>query len=353
MSDSDKMLHELDELIEPSMVDYLLAADADESYEPKRLMVEALVNLIFNGNASFKISDDNSLIMLIGLDANGKKLYGLAKATEDKDAVRYSQVRHLVEKLDGVVPAMPSVSDRVSFLRLATHTITAPYGGFYMFYWCVSDNENTQLTLEGGSVVASTEANVYFDGSVANVVNIPKSARMKGKYFHCAVRYRNSVYSSALSATSHYLVSAYSPDDLITPDAPGVPINPAVSVANNRLVIVAEKPENATVGSNYRFEILFDDSAGTNIQGNEPQLLVFYGYEPRFVYDLPLMQAVKSHVHVRVSCVSAYGVVSAGDTKHTTVSFDDTVFSESFMDYLALKISEKVQTQDGTPLTAK
>lgn len=353
MSDNDKMLYELDELVEPAKDDALLVSDTSESNEPKKLLIEALMQMILSGNMSFKISDDSGLILLEALDANGKRIHGLAKATDDKDAVRFSQVRHLVDPLEGLEPFLPSVADRGSFLRVVTQTITMPFGGFYLFYWCVDAAENTQLTLDGGSVVASSGATVNFDGSVANVVNIPKTAGMQGKYFHCAVRYRNSSYVSGLSATSHFMISAHAPVDLIVMSSPGEPINQAVSIANNRVVISADKPENVPVGASYRFDILFDGVPDTQIGGNEAQLLTFYSNVPRFVYDIPMMQSGKAYVHVRMSCVSAYGAASSGTTRHVPVSFDDTALNESFLDYMAQKVAEKVQTQDGTPLTAK
>lgn len=355
MSDNnDKMLHELEESATPVLADLVFTADSTANYEPKKLLLQALMELFLAQNPVIQVADDGTFGLKNPLDARGKKIHNLPKGADTKDAVRYDQISHMIQNLDAVIPTPPSVSDQSAFLRLITSSITEPFGGFYLFYWCIDERENTQITRDGGSIVADSGATIYFEGSVANLANVPKSAAWRGKYFHCMVCYRNSKFLTPASPTSHHYIRKASPIDLINEDVPTVPTNQALSIQNNQVIIGADAlSESSSVGISYRFDILLNDAAETTIGGNEAALITFYSSTPRFVYDIPFAQTAKSYAHVRICAVSAYGRASASGTLHAPLSFDSSLFNEDLLDYLALKISEKVQTQDGTPLTAK
>jgi hypothetical protein len=351
MADYDSTIQALPALINPALEDFLLGVDSSDSFEPKKLGLDKLMKLILEGNSVF--TADSSFTLKANLDANGHKLINLHSAAQDNDAVALHQVKPMIQSLSELVPSGLTASDRGAFIRVMCSTINAPWGGFYMFYWCLDDSPSTSIDQVGADIVASSSAIVNFDGSVANVVNVPKAEAWQGKYFHYAVRYRNMVSMSPLSATGHILVQSPSYSDIISDNKPDAPSNQSLVVNQNRIIVTADPPPYAAIGLLYRFEILMNNSHDTNIQGNEEGLITAISRSPRFAYDLPLGQGHHSYVHARITCLSLMNKSSDASTIHCPVNLDVNLFNENYLNYLAIKMAEKIQTQDGQPLAAK
>ncbi len=352
MPDNDSTLQALPTLSSPALQDFLLAADASDSYEPKKLPLDKLMQLILSSSSAFEVQD-STLYLKQSMDANGNKIINLPGASNPGDAVPYVQISPLIKSLDYLTPAAPSAQDRHSFIRVACPTILDPFGGFYLFYWCLDSSPSTQITISGGSVVASSGATINFDGSVANIVNIPKDAGMQGSYFHVAVRYRNFNYLSNMSSTGRLLVTAPTLGDIFKNNDAPAPKNSSLVAEKNRLSINAEPGPDTPPGCSYIAEILFNSSDKTEISGTEAGLVRISSNSPSFSYDVPLMQSQSPWVHARIASVSMFGIKSYTDTMHCELRYDADFINEDFLNLMASKMAEKIQTQDGQPLAAK
>jgi len=352
MPDNDSTLQALPTLSAPALQDFFLPADTTNSYEPKKLPLDKLMQLILSSSSAFEVMG-STLYLKQALDANGNKIINLPGAANPGDAVPYIQVSPMIKPLNHLTPGLPSVSERDSFLRIACPTITDPFGGFYLFYWCLDSSPSTQITISGGSVVASSGATINFDGSVANIVNIPKDAGMQGSYFHVAVRYRNFNYLSNMSSTGRLLVTAPTLGDIFkNKDAPA-PRNYSLVADKNRLSINAEPGPDTPPGCSYIAEILFDFSGKSEIIGTEAGLVRITSSVPAFTYDVPLMQSQSPWVHARIASVSMFGIKSYTDTMHCELRYDADFINEDFLNLMARKLSDMIQTQAGEPLTVK
>ncbi len=352
MPDNDSTLQALPTLSAPALQDFLLAADTSDSYEPKKLPLDKLMELILSSSTAFEVMG-STLYLKQSMDANGNKIINLPGAANDGDAVPYIQVSPLIKALDYITPGAPSASDRGSFIRVTCPTIVDPFGGFYLFYWCLDSSPSTQITISGSSVVASSGATINFDGSVANIVNIPKDPGMQNSYFHVAVRYRNFNYLSNISPTGHLLVQNPVFEDLIeNKDAP-CPRNHSLVASGNRININAEPGPDTPPGCSYLAEILFNSSDSTEITGTEDGLVRISSNSPQFSYDIPLMQSQSKWVHTRIASVSMFGIKTFTETMHCELEYDADFINEEFLNLMARKMSEKIQTQDGQPLAAK
>lgn len=348
----DSLLQALPLLSDPQPDDLLLAGDKSANYAPKRLPLEAAMNMILNQNGAFTISE-GPLKLLAYMNANGNKIEGLKTATADNDAVNYGQVKAAYQSLAAITPGSPSATDKGDFLRVAIATITNPWGGFYLFYWCVDTSPATSLSISGANIVASSGATVHFDGSVANIVNIGKDAGWQGKYFHVACRYRNITSISPLSPTGSISIGSPGFSDAINEDPPPQTTDLSVSSSENAIIISAKRPEFVPLGMKYRAEILLDDNPDNQITGTEPGLITIIGTDPVFRYDLPLWIRKKTHCHARIVSVSLMHQECFTDTLHCPLSMDTDIMSDSYLNFIALKMSERMQTQDGMPLKPK
>jgi len=350
--EDDSLLQNLPLMTDPGPNDLLLAADASAAYSPKRLPLETAMQMILGDNPAFSLED--GILTLKGrMDCAGFKLTSLASGTNDTDAVNYAQVKDMIIPLTEVAPGVPGVSEIGNFLRVSTSTISQPFGGFYLFYWCVDSLENTGLSLSGGSVVASSGATVYFDGSVANIVNVIKNSGWTGKYFHVAVRYRNIKYFSPLSATGHKHILQAAYVDMVTDNKPPAAREPSLSIIDNGLCLAAERAEGELCGQSYRAEILLDNDAETMITGLEPGLITLHSNTPVFRYDIPISKGKYGYAHGRIVSTSFTKVEDSTQTLHVSLVLDNDIIDDSFLNFLALKMSERMQTQQGEPLKPK
>ncbi|MDD3535712.1 MAG: hypothetical protein PHC50_06170 [Candidatus Cloacimonetes bacterium] len=74
MSDNnDKMLHELEESATPVLADLVFTADSTANYEPKKLLLQALMELFLAQNPVIQVADDGTFGLKNPLDARGKK----------------------------------------------------------------------------------------------------------------------------------------------------------------------------------------------------------------------------------------------------------------------------------------
>lgn len=340
----------LNVLTAPAGEDLILAADASDGFAPKKLPLSGLMNWIMDNNESFSTSTGFKLLQ--SLNANGLKITNLPSGSADGDSVRYAQIKPFVMALTAITPEVPVIIDKGGFIKLSTATISDPWGGFYLFYWCVDSSAQTQLQTSGNGIVASSGASVYFDGSVANIVNVLKDTGWTGKYYHVAVRYRNLNYISNLSGTAHLQIRG-TLGDMIREDPPERVTKLAVSAMENRLFITADDPSTPMPGDMYLLELLFDDDASTVITGNEEGLVKMTSVRPQFTYDIPLSTGKNSYAHARISAVSLMGAMNACETVHCAISIDTDVLSDTLLNYLALKISERVVTQGDEALKFK
>jgi len=352
MPDNDSTLQALPTLSAPALQDFLLAADASDSYEPKKLPLDKLMQLILSSSTAFDVQG-STLCLKQNMDAGGNKIVNLPSASNPGDAVPYIQISPLIKALDYLTPAQPSASDRGSFIRVTCPTIVDPFGGFYLFYWCLDSSPSTQITISGSSVVASSGATINFDGSVANIVNIPKDAGMQNSYFHIAVRYRNFNHLSNISPTGHLLVENPVLGDIFKSQEAPRPRNHSLVASGNRININAEPGPDTPPGCSYIAEILFDSSDRTEIVGTEDGLLRISSSIPSFSYDVPLMQSQSPWVHARIASVSIVGFENFTDTMHCELRYDADFINEEFLNLMARKMSDMIQTQNGEPLTVK
>lgn len=352
MAEQDSTIQGLPTLSAPALQDYLVAADTSDSYEPKKLPLDQLMQLILSSSTAFDVQG-STLCLKQNMDAGGNKIVNLPGASNPGDAVPYIQISPLIKALDYLTPAQPSASDRGSFIRVTCSTIVDPFGGFYLFYWCLDSSPSTQITISGSSVVASSGATINFDGSVANIVNIPKDAGMQNSYFHIAVRYRNFNYLSNISSTGHLLVDNPVLGDIFKSGGVPCPINESLGVDKNRLHINAEPGLDTPPGCSYIAEILFDASDSTDITGTESALVHISSNSPQFSYDVPLMQSQSPWVHARIASVSMFGIKSFTNTMHCELRYDADFINEEFLNLMARKMSDMIQTQAGEPLTVK
>lgn len=177
---------------------------------------------------------------------------------------------------------------------------------------------------------------------------------MIGRYFHVALRYRNFNYLSQLSPTGHLLLANPVLGDIFMTTEPQSPKKASLVAQQNRIYLNADPgPEIPAPGCQYIAEILFDYSDSTKITGTETNLLSLSSALPVFTYDVPLMQASAPWVHARIAALSLSGLKSYSETIHCELLYDVNFISEQFLNLMASKMAEKIQTQDGNPLTAK
>ena len=352
MAEQDSTIQDLPTLSAPVLQDFLLAADTSDSYEPKKLPLDKLMELILSSSTAFDVQG-STLYLKQNMDAGGNKIINLPGASNPGDAVPYVQISPLIKSLDYITPGAPSASDRGSFIRITCPTIVDPFGGFYLFYWCLDSFPSTQITISGGSVVASSGATINFDGSVANIVNSPKDPGMQNSYFHVAVRYRNFNYLSNISLTGHLLVQNPVLGDVIKSEEAPRPRNYSLVALMNRLSINAEPGPDTPPGCSYLAEILFNSSDSTEITGTEDGLVRISSNSPQFSYDVPLMQSQSLWAHARIASVSMFGIKTFTETMHCRLLYNANFINEEFINLMAIKMAEKIQTQDGQPLAAK
>lgn len=350
MPENDSTIQGLQTLSAPALIDLLVCADASDSYEPKKLEITVLRDLILNSSSAFEIAS-GKLKLKDYLNANNKQIRALSAGTENDYAVNYAQVKEAIMSLAGVTPATPNISEMGAFMRLSTTTVIDPWGGFYLFYWCVDNFSDTSISVSGNNVVASSGATVIFDGSVANIVNIVKDSGWLGRYLHVAVRYRNIKNISPISGTAHFTVLVPGVNDLISDYVPKAVDMATISKSENRLYISADPVEG--VGVSYVCQLLFDDAADTTIAGNETGLIELSGKNPKFTYDMPLNVGNYSYVHARIISVSMLGASVACDTIHNTVDISGNLLSDTLVNYFAARLAEKLVTQDDTNLKLK
>ena len=345
----DSTIDGLPLLTSPDGSDQIPTLDVSAGGIVKRMPLDKALEYILNNNGAFSLAE-GALKLGAAQNCNSYKLINLAAGTADEDAVNYGQIKAAIGAL-GTAPGIVSASDKGAFLRLAVPTINTPWGGFYLFYWCVDTAPNTQITLSGGSPVASSGATVYFDGSVANVVNVIKDEGWVGKHFHVACRYRNLVNMTDLGPTGHLQITLPAYPDLVSQTEPEKATDLAVSILENRIYVVAYKAEGFAL--NYQLELLFDDAEETAITGNETGLIRFGAPIPQFTIDIPFSKASKAHIHARILTINAAGVYAATETVHSPVSFDAGAINESFVNYLATRLAEKIVTQSDEALKTK
>lgn len=346
---ADSTIDGLPLLTSPAGADEIPTLDASAGGIVKRMPLDKALEYILNNNGAFSIAGEE-LKLAAAQDCNSFKLVNLAAGSADGDAVNYGQIKAWIGAL-GSAPGITTVSDKGAFLRLAVSSITNPAGGLYLFYWCVDTIPNTQITLSGGTPVASSGATVYFDGSVANVVNVIKDEGWVSKYFHVACRYRNLVNMTDLGPTGHLQIILPAYPDLVSQAEPEKATNLAVSILENRIYLVADKADGFAL--NYQLELLFDDIEDSDIVGNETGLIRFGAPIPQFTIDIPFSKAAKAYLHARILTINAVGVYAATDTVHSPVSFDTGAINESFVNYLATRLAEKIVTQGDESLKTK
>lgn len=348
MPSSDSTLQALPELTTPDLLDLLLIADTSDSYNPKKTKVSTLISYFCNNNNVFNISS-GKLKLLNSLDANSTKITKLAQGTEDDDGVNYGQVKEAIMSLSSLSLNTPTATDIGVAIRIRVDPVLNPWGGFYMFYWCVDTQANTVLTLSGGNVTASSGADVFFEGSIAQIVTVVKNAGWTGKKFHFAVFYRNIKHSTPLSPTGHLTISSASATDMLA----ALPVkvnNMSLSNDNNRLYIRAEIDPGTAPGSIYILQLLFDDKEDTAIQGTEEGLITAASAYPFFTYDIPLTMGKYTYAHCRIITVNLMGQADTCDTVHSPLVIDLTIISDNLVNYLADRLAEKLITRDGTPI---
>lgn len=348
----DSTIDQLPLLSDPALGDYIACLDSSASNTVKRLLLAKMMELLHRSDPAFT-TEGGEIKLLASLNGNGFKIAGIASGSEDDDAVKYSQVKPGFQSLAAVTPATPTISDRGAFLRVAVSSINNPWGGFYLFYWCVDTIASGTISLVGGVPTASSGATVYFDGSVSNVVNVIKDSGWVGKYFHVMVQYRNLSSISSGSGTGHLQLVSPGYADLINETAPEAVTESAMSIIDNRIYITANKASNLVVGVQYQLELLFDSDSSTVITGNEPGLVRMAGYEPSFTYDIPLSIGKYNYAHARILTANLMGSKSAGETVHGSLSLDGSIISDTLMNYVALRMAEKVVTQADEPLKFK
>jgi len=311
------------------------------------------MELILGTSDAFLV-EGATLFLKNNMDANGNTIINLPAASDDSAAVPYSQVSHLIKSLDHITPGAPTAVDKRSFIRVACPTITDPFGGFYLFYWCTDSSASTQITISGNSVVASSGATINFDGSVANIVNVIKDKGLEGSYFHVAVRYRNFNHLSNLSVTGHLLVEVPTAEDILInhEDAP-LPRNESMVIGKNRIFINANPGPLTPPGCSYIAQILFDSSPLTKISGTEANLVRISSSTPAFSYDVPLMQSQYPWVHARIASVSIFGIETFTPTMHSALDYSVDFINDAFLNLMAHKMADMIQTQAGEPLAAK
>lgn len=350
---ADSTIQGLPSLGSPALDDLIIMADKSDSYAPKKVENTYLRNLILNNNAGFSLASGR-LSLLNWMDANGLQIKNLGTPSADTDALNYGLAKDALMSLASITPDAPSISDQGAAIRLSTATISNPWGGFYMFYWCVDTSPSTTFSLAGDSPVASSGAAVNFDGSIANLVNVIKGSGWIGKYFHCCVRYRNIKSLSGLSGTGTLQISMPAYGDIISSSNPEIVRNLSLNKGdNNRLYIVAELSSNPTPGATYTLQMLFDNEEETAIVGNEPGLIQQSSALPIFSYDIPLSLGGFSRVHARIMSVSLTGQSAATSTVHNGLEISSSAISESLVNYLAERLAEKLTTSDDMPLKTK
>ncbi len=349
---ADSLIQNLPLQSAPAAGDLLVSADVSASNAVKKLSLQSVMEFVLSGNAVFD-GASGAFKLLAKQDCNGYKLENMAAGSAAGDAVRWGQVSPAFQALTGVTPTVPVVSDKGAFFRVAVSTITNPGYGFYLFYWCIDTSPSATISLVSDNPVASSGATVYFDGSIANVVNIIKDSGLMSKYLHVAVRYRNLGSISAISPTGHHHIGLPGFGDIVTETEPERVADAALSMAQNRLYLKADLPAVRALGETYQAELLFDDQADTRLTGNEEGLVRMSSTDPIFTYDIPLSSAGFAYVHGRILTVSLKGIRAACKTAHTTLSLDGSLISNGLIDYLAARLAEKLVTSSDEALKAK
>lgn len=345
----DSTVSNLPLLSNPEGADLIPTGDVSAGGVLKRMPLDKAMQYILDNEAFTALG--GALKLNAAQNCNAHKLINLAPGTADADALNYSQLKAWIGALD-TTPGITSISDRGAFLRLVVSSVTNPPGGLYMFYWCVDGNANTQITLSGGTPVASSGATIYFEGSVANVANVVKDGGWQSKHFHCACAYRNLNNITSLGPTGHLQISSPAFPDIIATDDPDPVKNASLGCKSNRLVLLA-KPIPEAFAVQYLAEILVDDKEYNEIMGNEPALIRIGSPLPDFSWDLTLAQTTSLYAHARILTVSPTGKTAVTDTLHVPISFDSDALSDHLLNYLAARVSEKVVTASGEYLKIK
>jgi hypothetical protein len=337
----------------PAKQDLVLVVDQSDSYGAKKLTLEALMNFVLGNSAAFDISNGR-LRLQNSLNANGKKITGLAAGEQPGDAVNYGTVSHLVEQLTEVSPDAPTIEEYGSHLRVSTTAIDAPSGGSYLFYWCVDQLASTELTVSGGAVVSGT-GTVYCEGSVANVANILKTAGLVGRYLHVAVRYRNSQHVSPISATKHHLLSTGIFEDVFSESLDvKPPAELSLVTENNRLVISANPGDDVPPGTMYYAEIVMNNEDNYDVQGNEYCLIRLASYTPEFTYEVPVSASKWAYAHVRVLAVAPNGAQGATETVSAGYTYySGNILDDALLGAIATAVADCLQTAGGEALVKK
>ncbi|MDD2230272.1 MAG: hypothetical protein PHY48_12775 [Candidatus Cloacimonetes bacterium] len=348
----DSLLQALETNLTPSLADLMLIVDVSESYAPKKISFEKVRDFVLENNPSFSTASGN-LTLTRDMYAAGMRIRDVGSGYLDNDAVNYAQVKEGIQSLIAVTPGTPAIADRGGFLYSMVTTINNPWGGFYLFYWCVDTVANTVISLVNGTPVASSGATIFAEGSIANIANIHKESGWIGKYMHMAVRYRNLKSISDLGGTGHHAVNLPAYGDLINKDAPPKAENLSISTADNRLYINADLPSDAFSGQTYGLELLFNDDSDTEIIGNEIGLIRQSSSKCTYTYDIPISMAKYSYAHARIVSLSLLGEESCSETIHISVTIDGAAISDNLISYLAARVAEKVVTQNDEPLKYK
>lgn len=354
MANNDSTLQGLPTLITPAKLDLIFVADQSDAYEAKKLTLETLCDMVLASAPCIDASGAN-LRLKGAMDADHNKITNLQAGTATQDAVNFGQVRHLLQDLDTIVPDTPDIRECGAHIEVSTSPVTSPAGGFYLYYWCVDGSASTQIALEGESVVASSGAEIHLDSAVAPIVNIPKLAGMKGKYFHVAVRYRNMGSLSSPSATATYGLVLDIFEDIFTTEPISPPSSPSISVIDNHLYINADPAADAQPGTTYLAELLFRKGEPCAITGNEVDLITLSSHTPNFVYNLTMDVEDGYFVSVRVAAVTVTGRRSYSDIGATGCKYDciGLFKDEKALDMMASVLAELLQTAGGEPLVKK
>ncbi len=146
-------------------------------------------------------------------------------------------------------------------------------------------------------------------------------------------------------------VSTLAWGDLVGSSLPGTVTEPTMSMAGNRLHINAK--DAAGFGLSYVAEILFDNTANTSLAGSEAGLIHLYSKTPSFCYDIPITAASMSYAHARIHTIDTQGQKAVTATLHSAVVFDSNVISDNFVNYLAGRIANLLETAGSEAIVYK
>jgi len=84
MPDNDSTIQALPTLSDPALADHLLASDTSDSYEPKKLPLDKLMELILGTSDAFLV-EGATLFLKNNMDANGNTIINLPAASDDSE----------------------------------------------------------------------------------------------------------------------------------------------------------------------------------------------------------------------------------------------------------------------------